>query len=57
MECLDLLEVEQVSLAAIWVWHFAWQPELTISSASHPALAARLGQFNRRYAQRPGSEG
>jgi len=50
LECLDMLEAEQVSLSAIWVWHFPWQPEFTISSATHPALAARIGQFNQQYA-------
>ena len=47
---IDLLEAERVSLAALWVWHFPWQPELTVNSASHPKLAQRIREFNRRYA-------
>jgi len=47
---IDLLEHEGASLAAIWVWHFPWQPDLTVSSASHPALIRRIAAFNKRYA-------
>ena len=53
LDCVDMLEQEQVSLAAIWVWHFAWQPELTISGETHPALMARIAAFNAKYAQMP----
>lgn len=57
LECIEMLEAEQVSLAAIWVWHFPWQPEFTISSATHPELTARLGRFNRQYAHLERSAG
>jgi len=49
---IDLLEEEGVSLAAIWVWHFPWQPDRTVSGASHPRLMERVAAFNRRYAAR-----
>ncbi|MBI2301861.1 MAG: hypothetical protein HYU66_23400, partial [Armatimonadetes bacterium] len=49
---IDLLEAEHVSLAAFWVWHFPWQPELTISSATHPLLVQRAAEFNRKHARR-----
>ncbi|MCC6443535.1 MAG: cellulase family glycosylhydrolase [Armatimonadetes bacterium] len=48
---IDLLEKEGVSLAALWVWHFPWQPDLTVSSATHPLLTRRIAAFNRKYAQ------
>ena len=47
---IDLLEQEGVSLAALWVWHFPWQPELTVNSTSHPKLVKRIGDFNRKHA-------
>jgi mannan endo-1,4-beta-mannosidase len=47
---IDLLEEEGVSLAALWVWHFPWQPELTVTSASHPKLVQRMREFNRKFA-------
>jgi mannan endo-1,4-beta-mannosidase len=47
---IDMLEQEGVALAAIWVWHFPWQPELTVSGETHPLLARRIAQFNREYA-------
>lgn len=47
---IDALEQEGVSLAAIWVWHFPWQPDLTVSSATHPALTRRIARFNRLHA-------
>ncbi|MCC7492887.1 MAG: cellulase family glycosylhydrolase [Fimbriimonadaceae bacterium] len=50
LRCLDDLEAERVSLAAIWVWHFPWQPDLTVDSRSHPQLCERVAAFNRRWA-------
>ena len=50
LAAIDMLEQERVSLAALWVWHFPWQPELTVSSATHPALARRIAQFNQKHA-------
>jgi len=47
---IDLLEQEGVSLAALWVWHFPWQPELTVDSTTHPKLVKRIGDFNRKHA-------
>ena len=47
---IDVFEEEGGSLAALWVWHFNWQPDWTFSSASHPGLAARAAAFNRRWA-------
>jgi hypothetical protein len=47
---IDALEQESVALAAIWVWHFPWQPELTVSGATHPALTRRIARFNRLHA-------
>jgi mannan endo-1,4-beta-mannosidase len=39
-----------VSLAALWVWHFPWQPDRTLTGKTHPLLAARVAAFNRKYA-------
>lgn len=47
---IDLFEQEEVSLSALWVWHFNWQPDLTVSSATHPLLTERIAEFNRKYA-------
>ncbi|WP_165069833.1 glycoside hydrolase 5 family protein [Paludisphaera rhizosphaerae] len=47
---IDMAEEEGVSLIAVWVWHFPWQPDLTVDSRSHPALVERARRFNRRYA-------
>lgn len=49
----DMMEAEGASLASVWVWHFPWQPELTCSGATHPALAKRIAEFNHKYAQLP----
>jgi hypothetical protein len=48
---IDLLDKEGASLVALWVWHFPWQPDLTISSASEPLLMQRVAAFNRKHAQ------
>lgn len=47
---IDMLEKEGVALAAVWVWHFPWQPELTVTRETHPLLARRIARFNRKYA-------
>ncbi len=48
--CIDAIEKDGVSLTALWVWHFPWQPDLTFSSATHPELVRRAAEFNRKYA-------
>lgn len=48
---IDMLEQERVALAALWVWHFRWQPENDIRSTTHPELVKRIEAFNRRYAR------
>ena len=50
-ECIPALEEEGVSLMALWVWHFTWQPEFTLDSATYPDLVKCAGDFNRRHAQ------
>lgn len=50
-EGLDMLEAEGVSLVALWVWHFRWQPEFTLASATHPELVARAAAWNRAHAR------
>lgn len=47
---IDSMEQEGVSLMALWVWHFPWQPENTISGSSHPLLVEQMAEFNRKYA-------
>lgn len=47
---IDMAEKEGVSLIALWVWHFPWQPEMTMSSETYPALVKRCAEFNRKYA-------
>jgi hypothetical protein len=47
---LDMAEKEGISLVALWVWHFPWQPELTLDGRSHPKLIERAHEFNRRHA-------
>ncbi len=47
---LDMLEQERVALAALWVWHFRWQPENDVRSVTHPELVRQIEAFNRRYA-------
>jgi hypothetical protein len=55
MNAIDVMEEEDVSLAALWVWHFNWQPEWTFTSASHPELTRRAAEFNRKWGALPGS--
>ena len=46
---LDMAEAEGISLVALWVWHFPWQPDLTLDGRSHPGLIERCREFNRRH--------
>jgi mannan endo-1,4-beta-mannosidase len=48
--CIDMLDEEGVSLAALWVWHFPWQPDLTVSGKTHASLLERVAAFNRKHA-------
>jgi hypothetical protein len=50
---IDLLEEEEVSLIAVWVWHFPWQDKdhNIPSAAAQPRLVERIRSFNRRYAR------
>ncbi len=50
IETIDRLEDEEVSLIALWVWHFTWQPEHTMTSDSYPELIARVAAFNAKHA-------
>lgn len=47
---IDAMEQEGVSLMALWVWHFPWQPENTLTGSSHPLLIDKMAEFNRKYA-------
>ncbi|WP_165247281.1 cellulase family glycosylhydrolase [Paludisphaera soli] len=47
---LDMAEEEGISLIALWVWHFPWQPELTLDGRSHPRLIERAREFDGRRA-------
>jgi hypothetical protein len=49
VKCLDALEGEGVALFALWVWHFTWQPEFTMTSTTYPAVVKRAGEFNRKH--------
>jgi endo-1,4-beta-mannosidase len=49
-EYLDVIEQEGVPLAALWVWHFPWQPDRTLTNATHPLLVRRVAEFNRKHA-------
>jgi mannan endo-1,4-beta-mannosidase len=48
-ESIDAMEAENVSLMALWVWHFPWQPEFTMTSASYPDVVKRAAIFNREH--------
>jgi len=50
VKCIDAMETEGVSLMALWVWHFNWQPEYTMDSATYPEVVARAKAFNEKYA-------
>ncbi|MFY9485320.1 MAG: cellulase family glycosylhydrolase [Bacillota bacterium] len=47
---IDAMEQEGVSLMALWVWHFPWQPENTLTGTSHPLLIDAMKEFNNKYA-------
>jgi len=47
---IDAMETEGVSLMALWVWHFSWQPDLTMDSETYPEVVARAKAFNERHA-------
>ena len=49
-EAIDAMEEEGTSLMALWVWHFPWQPDLTLDSATYPEVVARAKAFNAKYA-------
>jgi hypothetical protein len=51
---IDMMEAEGGSLASLWVWHFPWQPKLTVSGETQPELMARIAAFNLTYAQMRG---
>jgi hypothetical protein len=48
---IDAMEEEQVSLMALWVWHFPWQPEYTMTSVTYPDVVQRARRFNREHAE------
>ena len=43
-ESIDAMEAEKVSLMALWVWHFPWQPELTMTTYSSRILNNTHGE-------------
>jgi hypothetical protein len=49
---IDMADEIGVSLISLWVWHFTWQPERTLSSTTHPALVERCAAWNRKYAEK-----
>jgi hypothetical protein len=49
-KAIDSMEQEGVSLMALWVWHFSWQPEFTMDSTTYPEIVKRAGQFNKKWA-------
>ncbi len=50
VSAIDAMEAENVSLIALWVWHFNWQPEFTMSSETYPEVVRRAAEFNSRFA-------
>ncbi|MCE5199520.1 MAG: cellulase family glycosylhydrolase [Armatimonadota bacterium] len=48
---IDEMDKENVSLAALWVWHFPWQPENDVRGNTHPLLIQRIAEFNAKYAK------
>ncbi len=54
-QCIDAMEAEKVSLMALWVWHFPWQPEFTMTSATYPDVIQRITIFNREHAAAGGA--
>jgi hypothetical protein len=51
-QSIDAMEAEGASLIALWVWHFNWQPEFTMDSATYPEVVSRARAFNDRWAGR-----
>lgn len=51
VKALGALEADGVSLLALWVWHFNWQPDFTLTGATYPAVVQRAAEFNRRWAR------
>jgi hypothetical protein len=49
-QSIDAMEQEGVSLISFWVWHFNWQPDLTMDGAHFPELVQRAAEFNRKWA-------
>ena len=65
---LDMIEQENVSLAALWVWHFPWHDlnrrkpgnngvGMNLAAGDKfPALMRRIAAFNRRFGSLPSGE-
>jgi hypothetical protein len=52
LDYIDQCEKEGVPLICFWVWHFTWQEKsFNVTSATHPALAKRMGAWNGKYAK------
>ncbi|MHB0960002.1 MAG: cellulase family glycosylhydrolase [Pirellulaceae bacterium] len=54
-ECIDAMEAENVSLMALWAWHFPWQPHCTMTSTTYPEVVKRAARFNREHAATTGT--
>lgn len=50
IQLIDMFDSEGVALAALWAWHFPWQPENNVTSAGYPVLVNRIAEYNRKYA-------
>ena len=50
IQWIDEAEKEKVSLIALWVWNFPWQPNLTMDEFNVAPLIHRCREFNRKYA-------
>ena len=46
---IDMAEKNGVSLIALWVWHFNWQPDRDIRNETHPLLIKHCQAFNIKY--------
>lgn len=51
IQWIDEAEKENVSLIALWVWNFPWQPNLTMNESNIAPLIRRCREFNSKYAQ------
>ncbi len=49
-EFIDAMETENVSLMALWVWHFPHQPDMNMTGDTYPQVVQRAAEFNRRHA-------